>query len=146
MPERTAPGFVHISEAANLALHALMLLAVEPSRPLRVPQVCEAIPASASHLAKVLRRLARAGLVSSNRGPRGGFTLARAAGDVTLLEVYRAIEGQRPRHVCLLGRKKCAPGCILGELVSATNQEIEGRLGRTRLTDVARAFKPKGRA
>jgi len=147
MPEHgRTPGFVHISEAANLALHALMLLAAEPERSLRVRQVCEVIPASASHLAKVLQRLARAGLVSSSRGPQGGFTLARPAGTVTLLEIYRAVEGPPPAHTCLLGRKKCAPECVLGELVSRTNAEIEGRLGKTRLTDVAGAFRRGGRA
>jgi Rrf2 family protein len=123
-----------------------MLLAAEPTRSLRVREVCEVIPASESHLAKVLQRLARAGLVSSSRGPRGGFTLARPAARVTLLQIYRAIEGDAPKHSCLLGRKQCVPECILGDLVSRTNAEVERRLGKTRLADVAGAFKRGGRA
>lgn len=130
-----------MSEAANLALHALMLLAADPSRPVQTREVCEALSASRNHLEKVMQRLVRAGLVTSTRGPRGGFVLAKAPAKVTLLHVYEAIEGEVEHHACLLGKKRCTGECMLGDLVSRANAEITDRLGRTRLSDVANAFK-----
>jgi len=134
-------GVVHISEAANLALHTMILLAVEPERPLRVNRAIEVLPVSENHLAKVLQRLAHAGLVHSTRGPHGGFTLARAPAKMTLLEVYEAIEGPLAAHTCLLGKPRCGGRCVLGDFIEKTNAAFKAKLSRTRLSDVAGAFK-----
>jgi Rrf2 family transcriptional regulator, nitric oxide-sensitive transcriptional repressor len=131
---------VHISEAANLAMHTMILLAAEPERPLRVNQATRVLPISRNHLAKVMQRLAHAGLVASCRGPRGGFTLARKPRQITLLQVFEAMEGPVDTHTCLLGRKSCADECVLGDFVSRTTSEFKAQLGRTRLSDVAGAL------
>jgi Rrf2 family protein len=44
-------------------------------------------------LLKVLGSLARAGLVQSLKGPKGGYRLARTAGRITLLEIVEAVDG-----------------------------------------------------
>lgn len=44
-------------------------------------------------LAKVLQKLAKKGLVHSQNGPKGGYTLARAPSHITVAEVVEAIEG-----------------------------------------------------
>jgi Rrf2 family protein len=44
-------------------------------------------------LAKVLQRLAKKGLVHSQNGPKGGYTLAKAPNQITVAEVVEAIEG-----------------------------------------------------
>lgn len=134
-------GVIHISEAANLGLHAMILMASEPERPLRVNQACEVLPVSENTLAKVMQRLGRAGLVHSTRGPQGGFTLAQAPSKVTLLDIYEAIEGPLEAHACLFGRPRCEGACVLGEFVVQTNAEFKSKLKRTRLADVAGALK-----
>ena len=136
-------GVVHISEAANLALHTMILLAAEPERPLRVNRAVQVLPVSENHLAKVLQRLARAGLVRSARGPLGGFTLARAPSRMTLLEVYEAIEGPLSPHSCLLGKPRCGGPCVLGDFIEKTNAAFKKKLARTRLSDVAGTFPRK---
>ncbi|MBI5546065.1 MAG: Rrf2 family transcriptional regulator [Deltaproteobacteria bacterium] len=133
-------GVIHISEAANLALHTMILMASAPERPLRVNQATEVLPVSENHLAKVLQRLGRAGLVSSVRGPRGGFSLARPLAKITLLEVYEAIEGPLPTHYCLLGKPRCEGPCVLGGFVEKSTLEFKELLERTCLSDVAGAL------
>lgn len=44
-------------------------------------------------LAKIFQALTRAGVVKSHRGVKGGFSLARAAGEITIKDVIEAIEG-----------------------------------------------------
>ena len=66
---------LRISEAATLALHTLALLASRPGVILSTHKIAKRLEASEAHLAKVLQRLARMGLVRSIRGARGGFVL-----------------------------------------------------------------------
>jgi len=134
-------GVVKISEAANLGLHALTLMAHEPKRPLPIWQAVEVLGVSENHLAKVMQRLAKAGLVTSTRGPKGGFLLARDPAEITLLEIHEALEGPLPKHYCLLGKPRCAEGCVLGSFVEKVTREFQDQLTRTRLSDVAGALK-----
>ncbi|MFF1513159.1 RrF2 family transcriptional regulator [Streptomyces sp. NPDC058305] len=85
---------MHISAKADYATRALLELAREPARPL----TCEAI-ASSQHipfrfLKSVVGELRKAGLVRSQRGCEGGYWLGRPAGEVTLLDVVRAVDGE----------------------------------------------------
>jgi len=129
---------LRISDGATLALHTMALLAsAEPGR-LSVRQVADRLAASRAHLSKVLQRLARARLVTSVRGPRGGFSLARPAEEMTLLEVYEAIDGALDDSTCLLGAPVCSGNsCLLGDLVETVNRHVRVRLAGTRLCDVA---------
>ena len=45
------------------------------------------------YLFKILQQLVRANILRSRRGPRGGFTLARPAKDITILEIIEAVDG-----------------------------------------------------
>jgi Rrf2 family protein len=135
-------GLVRFSEAASLALHTMALLAAEPARARPVREIAEALPASAEHLAKVMQRLGRAGLVTSSRGPGGGFALARAPREITLLEVYEAIDGVLDAGGCLLGARVCTGPCMFGEAVHQANAALQQRLARTRLPEAAAAFGP----
>ena len=129
---------LRISDAATLALHTMALLAsAEPDR-LCVREVADRLSASRAHLSKVLQRLAKAGLVTSIRGPRGGFSLARPAEEITLLEAYEAIDGRLEDSTCLLGAPVCSGNsCLLGDLVETVNLHVRVRLAGTRLRDVA---------
>lgn len=79
-----------------------MHLAMVPaSVRVREPALAHAIDAPESFVSKVLQQLVQAGLVSSQRGARGGFQLARPADDISLLEVVEAIEGPTQFNLCV---------------------------------------------
>jgi len=114
-----------ISEAASLALHTMVYLVENAGRPVSVKEVAEALHRSEFHLSKVLQRLARGGLVFSNRGPRGGFQLGGEGADTTLLSIFEAIEGPLDPNPCILGSRVCSrSACILGGFVSRMNTEF----------------------
>ena len=104
-----------MSEAASLALHTMAVLAREPEKVHSTRDVAATLGVSEAHLAKVMQRLTHARLVRSIRGPRGGFELARPGDEVTLRDVYEAIDAPLVLSGCLLGRAKCiGRGCLLG--------------------------------
>ncbi|MEU9367066.1 Rrf2 family transcriptional regulator [Streptomyces avermitilis] len=82
-----------MAKGVEWALHTLLNLDMIGGGPVGSGQLAEAHGLSASYLNKQLQQLARAGLVASVPGPRGGFRLARPLETITLLDVVEAIEG-----------------------------------------------------
>jgi Rrf2 family protein len=135
--EPTVSGPLRISEAASLALHAMVLLAAQSGGAMSTKQIGERLRVSDHHLSKVMQRLGRAGLVESSRGPKGGFRLARRGSAITLLEIYEAVEGRLSGSTCLLNRPACQGGCALGGLVNILGHDVREYLARTKLGDLA---------
>ena len=134
-------NILRISEAASLGMHTAVLLAGDPERLFTVGEVATLLGASEAHLSKVLQRLGHIGIVRSVRGPRGGFALVRPGGEVTLLEVYEAIEGPLPESACLLGRPVCqGSACVLGGLIASINQQVRGYLSQTTLAELTGVY------
>ncbi|MCA1905904.1 MAG: Rrf2 family transcriptional regulator [Desulfarculus sp.] len=127
---------LRISEAASLALHAMALLASQPGQPQPSKNLAHRLGVSDHHLAKVLQRLARAGLVEGQRGPRGGFRLAGQGRGTRLLEIYEAVEGPLPGQTCLLGRPACSGACVLGGLLGRLAADMRAYLVGTTLGDL----------
>lgn len=130
-------SLLRISEAASLALHAMVLLANTSNDPLKTREIADSLRVSPNHLSKVLQRLVKVGLVESVRGRGGGYKLARTADRVTLGEIYETIEGPIRSTQCLLSQPVCKDRkCILSDLLISLNQEVRQYLSRTRLSDM----------
>ncbi len=118
-------GILRLSEAASMAYHAMAVLAADPRRALTTREISRIITGSEAHLAKVMRRLVRAGLAYSTRGPGGGFRIARPAQETTLLDIYEAVEGRFETVDCMLDEPCCRDNeCIMGSLIRSVNLEI----------------------
>lgn len=126
-----------LSEAASLALHAGMVLARNPGRPVSTGEMASALRVSEAHLAKVMQRLTKSGLTKSVRGPAGGFLLARNVATTTLLDVFEAVEGPLVTGGCLLGWPACdQQQCLMGGLLESLNAQAREKLGSIRLADL----------
>lgn len=136
-------GVVKFSEASSIAMHTMAILAADPDRHMTIREVAAVLPISGNHLAKVLQRLAHAGLVESVRGPGGGFALRGDPEKITLLEVHEAIEGHFVVSPCLFSPDKCCGTCLLGDTPRQANALVHDRLSRTRLADVAPLIAPR---
>jgi Rrf2 family protein len=122
-------SLLKISEAAVLALHTVILLSATSGKHLSVRDIAHTLHASEHHLAKVLQRLAKAGLVTSVRGPRGGFIIGKELQAISLLQVFEAIEGPIVNPSCLLGLDVCINGgCLLGDVLRQINVLLRERL------------------
>jgi Rrf2 family protein len=128
---------MQISEAASLALHSMALLASKPQKVFSVKEIASTLNGSEAHLSKVLQRLARVGLVKSNRGPKGGFVLGKQGDEIALLEVYEAIEGPLVSNKCLFDSPICSgQQCIFGDLLKTTNNRYRAYLEKMKLSEL----------
>src|SRR5580700_7808758 len=91
---------------------------------------CYGIPQEA--LAKILQRLAKAGLLHSQHGINGGYTLARDPGTITAFEVIRAIDGPLFITSCVTVRGECdqTDRCSIRGPLRRVNQSLEDVLRR----------------
>ncbi len=90
-----------MSEGVEWAAHCAVLLAVLPPEA-RLPahRLAEYHGVPAPYLAKSLQALMRAGLVDATTGRKGGYRLARPASDISLLDLYDAVEGRASIFRC----------------------------------------------
>jgi Rrf2 family protein len=85
---------VRVSAKTDYAIRAALELAAAPDeRPVKGERIATAQAIPLRFLENILMQLRQAGLVESRRGAEGGYRLARPAGDVTLAQVIRAIDG-----------------------------------------------------
>ncbi|MEW6515479.1 MAG: Rrf2 family transcriptional regulator [candidate division FCPU426 bacterium] len=130
-------GLLRVSEAATLGLHALAFLAQNPARRNSSREMARVLQASEAHLAKVMQRLERAGLVRGRRGPAGGFMLLVPAEKLSLLRVYEAIEGPLQSEQCLLGQPISRHACPLGRLIKGLERDLAKKLEAATVADFA---------
>jgi len=70
-------------------------------------RIAEEFHIPAERLAKILQRLAKKQLITSQNGPKGGYTLTRAPGDITVGQVVRALEGPLRIVSCMSEKDDC---------------------------------------
>jgi Rrf2 family protein len=107
---------VSFSEAASIALHAMILVA-RAKGTMNVDKIAEITQSSRHHVAKVMQRLAKDGYVGSYRGPKGGFYLSKNAEKISLLEIYECIEGILLPNSCAAEKPICNfEHCIMNNI------------------------------
>lgn len=85
---------MRISARADYAIRAVVeLAAAGPAPAVKAEALASAQGIPLRFLLNILVQLRRSGIVRSIRGPEGGYRLARPAGDITLADIIRAIEG-----------------------------------------------------
>jgi len=128
-----------LNQTSEHAIRALLFLA-QRDRGEAVPaeHIARALGAPANYLAKTLQTLARRGLLSSTRGPSGGFRLVAAPDSVSLASIVEALTEPRTSGVCLLGNRKCntAAPCRAHLQWLTVNEALWAPLRSTTLADL----------
>ncbi len=85
---------MRISAKADYAVRAAVeLAAASGEKPVKAERIATAQGIPLNFLENILGELRHAGIVRSQRGAEGGFRLARPAGQITVADVMRAVEG-----------------------------------------------------
>ncbi|MCR5265764.1 MAG: Rrf2 family transcriptional regulator [Cyanobacteria bacterium RUI128] len=110
-------------EGTAIALHSIVYIN-NKAEPATVKEISAKFEVSDNHLSKILQRFVREGVLVSEKGPRGGFSIKEEYKKMTLMEVYEIFEGKFQCHKCLFSAKNgdCIE-CIMSDLV--TNMEKE---------------------
>jgi Rrf2 family transcriptional regulator, iron-sulfur cluster assembly transcription factor len=92
-----------------------------------------------SFLAKIFQNLVHAGLVASQRGAHGGFSLARPAADITVREVIEAVDGPISLNGCVLWPDECrrSGDCRMHEVWVLAQERMMDVLGAVTLAELA---------
>jgi Rrf2 family protein len=131
---------LNISDAANLAVHALIVIAREPDRRWSVTEVATVLDVSEAHLGKVLQRLVHQDFLRSRRGPGGGFEPGQPPDRGSLMEVITAIDGPFDGGGWLLGRAPCQHRkCLMGGPLGKIQTILWTYLSTTKLSDLVKA-------
>ena len=140
---------IRISDAASIALRSMAYLAAAGESGAKISEIASAIGASKNHLAKVLALLASEGLVHSERGPSGGVRLARRACDISLAQVYDAVEANQDdrseeplfaeqKAACLLEKKGCTlRTCLFRPFIEETQRKFRDVIESHSVLDLA---------
>ena len=98
-----------LNQTSEHAIRALLVLAQQPAgERISAERIARALGAPANYMAKTLNALVKQGLLSSSRGPAGGFALEVPADRITLAEVADAFRERRAASACLLGDRPCS--------------------------------------
>jgi Rrf2 family protein len=103
--------------------------------------IAEAQDVPPRFLAKIFQALAKAGIVKSHRGAKGGFSLARSASEITIKDVIEAIEGPIHLNVCLVGQGECNRDkiCPMHAVWEEAQEKMMGVLARANFADLVKA-------
>jgi len=97
-----------VSKATAYALHALMYMVRHVTElPASTGAIAKAEGIPAGYLAKVFQRLVKAGLVRAAKGRRKGYVFAKPPEEITMLEMFEAIEGKSLFDDCFMKHCKC---------------------------------------
>lgn len=98
---------LRVTKLTDYATVVLTVLASDPDAVASAAGLAERAGLEAPTVAKVLKPLAQAGLVEAFRGVNGGYRLARAADDISLIEVVEAMEGPLGMTECSVHAGAC---------------------------------------
>ncbi len=131
---------MNTSSRFAFAVHVLTLLSQQDGAPLSSEMIAGSVNTNPVLIRRLLTMLAEAGLTRSQLGAGGGAMLARAPQDITLLEVYRAVDDgqlfalhrEAPNPACMVGRNIQQ---VLTGIIDDAQQAMEASLASRTLAD-----------
>jgi Rrf2 family nitric oxide-sensitive transcriptional repressor len=130
---------MRLTSFTDYGLRMLMRMASAPGRAFSTAELADEFGLSRNHLAKIMQRLAQAGMIQTRRGGGGGAMLARPASEIRLGAVVRVLEDGQPLVECLSaqggactldgrcrlkGRLRSAEAAFLADLDRATLADV----------------------
>lgn len=129
------------SKACEYGIRAVIYIWSQNKRGMKlgVKDICKEIDAPEYFTAKILQSLAKQNLVSSTKGPNGGFFIDEDQETMRLLDLVIAIDGDKLFKGCGLGLKHCSENhpCPIHEEYKAIREGLTRLLSEKSLREVA---------
>ena len=130
-----------------VAVHVLTLMAWADDEPLKSEHVAESVNTNAVVIRRMLCELAESKLVVSQSGAMGGSKLAREPEQITLLDIYQAVENRGvfslhrhpPNRHCPVGVNI---GTVLNQVLDEVDTAVERVLANITIKDVVSRLRP----
>lgn len=136
------------SNATEYAIRGLAELACRSDgtgRPVMLDQLVEGTDIPRDFLAKIFQRLVRGGILTSTKGRGGGFALARADHEITIMQIVESVEGPDAFDGCVVGMEACNDHmpCPQHDLYKPIRQRLKAYVQTTTLADLAASLQAK---
>lgn len=127
-----------INQTAEYALRAIVFLAMRSDAgPASALEISEGVKVPVGYLQKILRMLARHGILTAQRGSGGGFMMAKVASAISVLDILNATESPVQRiERCPLGIKGHTSLCSLHRLLDDQIAQTEKTFAGTSIADL----------
>lgn len=118
-----------LSNTCKYALRAVLYLSVneQEGQKIGIKRISKDLDIPTPFLGKILQSLAKHKLLSSTKGPNGGFSLGRKPEDILLMDIVQIIDGMDTFHKCVIGVKYCSEQinpCALHSRYAELGEEI----------------------
>lgn len=130
-----------LSKTTDYGIVLMAQLASAPDRsPLNARELAASADLPAPMVSKILKALAREGLLVSQRGSKGGYQLARLPEELSVSEMIRVLEGPVALTDCAIGPTLCSHEtlCAVREPWQVINRVVERALSDVTLADLVR--------
>lgn len=129
------------SKATDNALHTMVYLMTLPEGDMiGVQSLAETQRLSPTYLSKILTKLAKAGLVESIRGVKGGYRVSKPKDKISFLDVIKAIEGDSSLFSCSINHNH---GCMIEDVMIKAEQNMKDELEHNYLIDIVSKMEEK---
>ncbi len=135
---------VLFSRQCEYALQAVTYLALKPEgEKTSIRELAKKIGIPYHFLAKILQSLTYKGLLVSQKGPTGGFGLARSPKDISLFDIVEAIDGAGFTTGCVMGFPECSgkSPCAVHGIWGDLRQHFQATLADKNIGQIAREMK-----
>jgi Rrf2 family protein len=133
---------MRLTHATDYAVRSVIYLAGLPRGTMvEAAEIAVAQCVPVRFLLKIFRSLAAAGIVGSQRGPGGGYVLLRDPAEITLLDIFEAVEGPIAINHCLMDPEFCsrhaADHCPVRRSLGSVQQVLVRELSRYTIASLA---------
>jgi Rrf2 family protein len=131
---------LELTKRGDYAVRAMIALACDGVELRSARAIAEEMAIPPRFLPQVMGDLVRADLVEGVTGRSGGYRLAAAAADISLLTIVEAVEGTSRRETCVLRGGPCGRdgNCAVHAAFCSAEEAMIGALGSVSLADVSR--------
>jgi FeS assembly SUF system regulator len=137
---------IRLTKQTDYGIVLMTRLALDPARQVNAPDLAFDVQLPLPTVSKILKVLARQELLTSHRGVKGGYTLARPPEAITVAEIIDALEGPIAMTECI----EHSPGACIQEPVcpnrsnwQVINAAVRQALSGISLADMARPLRPR---
>ncbi len=134
-----------LSKSAKYATKAVLFLAVnsDEDKKVTVKDIAKQINVPQAYIAKLLQELSKHNLISSFRGPKGGFYLNEENSKEPVMRIIEVIDGKNKMTNCLLGLNECNADkpCPLHNIASSARTELISSFRNNSIGDLASEIK-----
>ena len=133
------------SNSSKYAIKAVLYLAINSNeeKKIMVKDIAGPINVPQAYIAKLLQELARQKVISSTRGPKGGFYLSENDKKQPLEKIIHVIDGEKRLTSCLLSLEECdeEKPCPLHKMAAPLRTELLDNLAHKTICDLAKDVK-----